>query len=138
MEPDYSNYLVKRYRYWDVYVHKNQGCLGRCYVWCKREDAFDMTDANEEEQKELFQILRELRQALKECFNPDWLNYAFLGNETRHLHGHVVPRYKGPKMFMGITFEDKLWGHNYKTDHSFITTEELLQEVRLQLKATLR
>ena len=137
MATDFSNYLVKEYRYWGIYVHENQNYLGRCVVWCKREDALDMTDANPEEQRELFQILGELREALKKSFNPDWLNYAFLGNEMRHLHGHIVPRYKESKTFMGTTFEDTLYGHNYRTDHSFVTTEELLQEVRRRLKAAL-
>lgn len=134
MESDFSNHLVKSYQYWEVYVHENQGYLGRCVVWCKREDALDLTDASEEEQKELFLVLNELREALKKCFNPDWLNYAFLGNGTRHLHCHVIPRYKESKVLMNVTFEDKLYGHNYKTDHSFVTSEEILQEVRAQLK----
>jgi diadenosine tetraphosphate (Ap4A) HIT family hydrolase len=137
METDFSNYLVKSYQYWEVYMHKNQSYLGRCYVWCRRADALDMTDASGEEQKELFQILRELQKALKDCFNPDWLNYAFLGNETRHLHGHVIPRYKEPKVFMNTTFEDKLYGHNYRTDPEFLTTGELLQEVKSRLKMAL-
>ena len=97
-----------------------------------------MVDATKDEQKELFLVLEDLQRACKDCFNPDWFNYAFLGNETRHLHGHFIPRYKESKIFMGVTFEDKLWGHNYKTNHSFVTSEELLQEVRNRLKASLK
>lgn len=138
MAKDFSKDLVKEYSHWSVYVHHNQGYLGRCVVWCKREDAFDMVDATEEEQKELFLVLKDLQKASKDCFDPDWFNYAFLGNETRHLHGHFIPRYKEPKNFMGVTFEDTLWGHNYKTDHSFITSEDLLQEVKNKLKTSLR
>lgn len=138
METDFSKYLIKEYQYWGVYVHTNQGYLGRCVVWCKREGSLDMTDANGEEQEELFKILKELRKALMNCFNSDWFNYAFLGNETRHLHGHVVPRYKEPKVFMNTIFEDKLYGHNYKTDHSFITTDEMLQEIRSRLMEALK
>lgn len=137
MADDFSKNLVKEYAYWNVYVHHNQGYLGRCVVWCKREDALDMVDATEEEQKELFLILGDLQKACKECFEPDWFNYAFLGNETRHLHGHVIPRYKEPKTFMDISFEDALWGHNYKTDNSFVTSEDLLQEVKNRLKTSL-
>lgn len=130
MEKDFSKNLVKDYKYWSIYVHENQGYLGRCVIWCKREDAFDLADATPEEQKELFRVVNDLRKVSKECFNPDWLNYAFLGNETRHLHGHFIPRYATPKTFEGTVFEDKLYGHNYKTDHGFVTSEELLQKIK--------
>jgi len=56
--------------------------LGRCVIWCKREDALDLTDATPEEQSELFLILRDLKEATKKAFQPDWFNYSFLGNET--------------------------------------------------------
>lgn len=137
MTEDFSKNLVKEYLHWSIYVYENQGYLGRCVIWCKREDALDMIDATDDEQKELFLVLKELQRACKECFNPDWFNYAFLGNEIRHLHGHFIPRYKEGKTFMGITFNDTLWGYNYKTDHSFNTPEELLQEVKNRLRTSL-
>ena len=103
---DYSKFLVKEYTHWLVNVHENQSYLGRCVVWCKRADALDLADTTEAEQKELITILGELREATKRAFQTDWFNYAFLGNETRHLHGHFVPRYSSPKTFEGITFDD--------------------------------
>jgi hypothetical protein len=39
---------------------------------------------------------------------------------------------------MGIMFEDKFYGHNYKTDHTFGTPEELLSAVRDKLKEALK
>lgn len=137
MAEDFSKNLVKGYKYWEIYVHENQGYLGRCVVWCKREDALDLADSTPEEQEELFLVLRDLRQAIKKVFQPDWLNYSFLGNETRHLHGHFIPRYAEPKIFMDIMFEDKFYGHNYKTDHSFKTSAELLAKIKNELKAVL-
>jgi diadenosine tetraphosphate (Ap4A) HIT family hydrolase len=137
MAEDFSKNLVKGYTYWEVYVHGNQGYLGRCVVWCKRDNALDLADATLEEQSELFLILRELREAVQKVFQPDWLNYAFLGNEMQHLHGHLIPRYAKPKTFMGIVFEDRLYGHNYATDHNFETSAELLAEVRDALKSVL-
>lgn len=137
MSENFSKNSVKEYRHWEIYVHKNQGYLGRCIVWCKRVGSLDLADATLEEQAELFLVLRDLREAAKKIFQPDWFNYSFLGNETRHLHCHFVPRYAKPKTFMGIMFEDKLYGHNYKTDHSFKTSSELLNEVRNKLKAVL-
>ncbi len=129
--------LVKAYRHWEIYVHENQGYLGRCIVWCKREDAIDLADATPNEQAELFLVLQDLRKAVAKLFQPDWFNYSFLGNEVRHLHGHLIPRYANPTTFMDRVFEDKLYGHNYQTDHSFQTPPELLIEVRERLKSVL-
>ena len=137
MTEDFSKNLVKVYTYWEIYTHKNQGYLGRCVVWCKRDDALDLADATPDEQLELFLILHDLREATKKIFQPDWFNYSFLGNEMRHLHGHFIPRYAKPKNFMDIAFEDKLYGNNYKTDHSFKTSAELLAEVKNKLKSVL-
>ena len=38
---------------------------------------------------------------------------------------------------MDIVFEDKLYGYNHKTDHSFKTSAELLAEVKDKLKSVL-
>ncbi len=134
---DYSHLLIKDFGLWGVYVHENQGYLGRCVVWCNREDALDLVDATVQEQEQLFVILQKLRKASIEVFNPDWLNYAFLGNETRHLHGHFIPRYKRDVEYEGVVFKDELWGHNYKTNKSFVTPPEVLEKIKLQMKETL-
>ena len=137
MAEDFSKNLIKEYKHWAIYAHHNQSYLGRCVVWCKRDNALDLADATLEEQAELFLVLSDLREATKKAFQPDWFNYSFLGNETRHLHGHFIPRYAKPKIFMDIVFEDKLYGHNYKTDHNLKTPLELLNEVRDKLKSVL-
>lgn len=133
MAEDFLKNVIKEYKYWTVYVYPNQGYLGRCIVWCKREDVLDLADATPEEQEELFLVLRDLKEAAKKSFQPDWFNYSFLGNETRHLHGHFIPRYAKPKTFMGTVFEDKLYGKHYKTDHSFVTTKDVLKAIRDKL-----
>ncbi len=137
MPKDFSKNLVKSFNFWDVLVHENQGFLGRCVVWCKREDALDLADATTEEREELFAILHDLREATKQIFQPDWFNYAFLGNEMRHLHGHFIPRYAKPRTFMGVTFEDVDYGYNWKTDPNFVTSEAVLNAVRDRLGKSL-
>ena len=137
MKTDFSKNLVKDYGYWSIYVHENQSYLGRCIVWCKREDATDLREATKKEQRELFIIINDLRKAVKECFTPDWINYAFSGNAIRHLHGHFIPRYSKSKTFENVIFEDKLYGHNYKTDHNFVTPDKLLQTIRTALAKAL-
>ncbi len=134
MSIDYSKQNVKEYRYWDLQVHGNQGYLGRCVIMCKRANALDLTDATNDEQNELFAILTDAKRALTKAFSPDWFNYAFLGNDLAHLHGHVVPRYKKPVMFKGLRFEDALFGKHYRTDPAFITSEEILYAVRDEIK----
>ena len=137
MIKDYSQFIVKDYQYWTVSIHENQGYLGRCVIWCKREDALDLGDATHEEMNELLSILKNLKAASSKCFHPDWFNYAFLGNETQHLHGHFIPRYAHPRELMGVTFKDKLYGHHYKTDHSIVISPELLQSIKGQLSEAL-
>lgn len=134
---DYSKYIIKNYRYWSVQVHSNQEYLGRCAVWSKREGVLDLTDTTKDEQEELFMILRELKTAIINSFKPNWFNYSFLENETKHLHGHVVPRYENPVEFNGIMFVDKFWGHNFRLDPNFVTSPELLEAIRLKIKENL-
>ena len=134
---DYSKNLIKDYKYWSVYIHENQGTLGRVYTWCKREDALDLPDATKEEQLELFEILRDMVKVITKVFKPDMFNYAFLGNVTHHLHGHIVPRYAKPLESNGQMFIDKNWGHNYRTDPDFVTSVELLESVKEKIKENL-
>jgi diadenosine tetraphosphate (Ap4A) HIT family hydrolase len=137
MTDDYSKFLIKDYALWSIYINENQSYLGRCIVWCKREKALDLTEATSEEQKELFVILDDLKNAVTKAFSPDWFNYSFLGNEMRHLHGHFIPRYAKAREFLGVIFEDKLWGHNYKTDHNFKISESILTAIQTKIKSLL-
>lgn len=134
---DYSHNLIKAYQHWEVYVADNQSYLGRCTVWCKREDANDLAEATPEEQAELFVILAALRAAATQLFSPNWMNYAFLGNETPHLHGHFLPRYATPQTFMGVDFTDEHYGHNYRTDHAFVTPRSVVEAIRDAYRAAL-
>lgn len=134
MTDEYSKFTIKDYKHWVIHIHENQSYLGRSVIWCKREDAQDLTEANEAEQKEFFIILNELKKAVTKAFKPDWFNYSFLGNDAHHLHCHFVPRYSKPKEFMGVTFEDKLWGHNYKTDHVFKIPKDVLDAIQAKIK----
>jgi hypothetical protein len=58
---NYAKYKIKDYTYWTVYIHENQSYLGRCYVWCHREDARDLPDANKD-----FKISENVFQKIKE------------------------------------------------------------------------
>ena len=134
---DYSNNIVKKYKLWTVYVHTNQEYLGRCVVWCDRKDAYDLTDATDDELREFFQIIKKLKISIEKAFDTDWMNYSFLGNADGHLHCHMVPRYKHERDFENVVFKDKRWGHNWLLDESFVTTNELLQSIKNKIKDNL-
>ena len=131
---EFLKYKIKEYEYWSVYIYENQGYLGRCVIWCDREDAKDLADMTQKERDEFFIILKNLKKALKTIFNSDWFNYAFLGNGIKHLHRHFIPRYASERKFEEIIFKDEQWGHNYKTDHNFKISEDLIEEIRLKIK----
>jgi len=138
MADEYAHNIVKEYEHWTVYIHGDQGFLGRCVVWCKREDALDLALATPEEQRELFQVLRELRAAVGEEFGATWFNYSFLGNVDRHLHGHFFPRYQQPIEFNGIRFEDLDYNTNpSKTGTTNIVSDEVRTAIRDRLREVL-
>ncbi len=131
---DISKYLIKDYKYWSVSIAEDQGYLGRCVIWCKRDGATDLADATVDEREELFIILTQLKQAITKTFQADWFNYTFLGNETPHLHEHVIPRYKTPRTFQGNVFVDEQWGHNpYKGNKTKVTDPDIVEKIRLKL-----
>ena len=73
-------------------------------------------------------------------FQPDLFNYASLGNEIRHLHIHVVPRYKKQRIFQGIEFIDKKWNYFYKPykKRQLPNGKIVLNELRRQIRKRLR
>lgn len=138
MADEYADNIVKEYKYWTLYVNGDQGFLGRCVVWCKREDALDLALATPEEQKELFEILRVLRDGVAKEFGATWFNYSFLGNVDRHLHGHFFPRYQQPVTFNGVTFIDLDYNKNpSKTGTTNIVSKEVLAAIRDRLREVL-
>lgn len=112
---DYEQYLVKSYSLWDLYLHKEQyPYLGRCYLAAKREDAKSIVDIYEDELMELGILIPIWFQTISKLYGADWPNVAILGNEWRHLHAHLIPRYNtGSRVFHGIKFEDPQPTKNY-------------------------
>ena len=127
--------LVKRYKNWTVFVNLNQQYLGRCIVKLNRHivDFFEIIEA---ERKELFEtVIPELKGALERSFEPDLFNYASLGNCVRHLHLHVIPRYKDERKFRGVVFRDRNWNSNYKPyNKNFEISEELRHSIAAELR----
>ena len=136
---DYEQYKLKEYKYWAVYLNVNQYFLGRVYIWSKRKGLVDLMDLSEKEQKELFEICKQVKQALTELFRPDLFNWASLGNISSQCHLHVIPRYEKPRLFNLEVFVDERWGKNYAPyNYDFKISEETLLKIRDVIKEKLK
>lgn len=148
-KPDYERFLVScGFEHWKVYLHMHQQYLGRVYAAAKRDNASGFADTHWRhdframhsfEREELFEIVMpKVQYALGELWRPDRFNYAELENEWEHLHIHIIPRYKKPRMFDGITFTDARWGKNYAPyDKAFKVPEETLMSIRDKIQQAL-
>jgi diadenosine tetraphosphate (Ap4A) HIT family hydrolase len=105
--------LIKDYRHWSLHLNPDQCLLGRLCLVARREDAVDFLDMTAGEREELFRAGLEARRALAGLFRPDLFNYASLGNVCRHLHVHLVPRYREARTCLGLDFVDSRWGGPY-------------------------
>ena len=137
MNNDDDNRLVKDFKFWSVFIAKNQILPGKCVIWCKRENALDPADATPEEWLEVSYIIKLLKDTVLQLYKADWFNYTFLGNSTHHLHMHFVPRYKTEVTVHGVKFIDKDWGREYQVDPQFKIPANVLQDIKNEMSGKL-
>jgi diadenosine tetraphosphate (Ap4A) HIT family hydrolase len=134
---EYDWLVIKRYKYWRIELRNNQNYLGWCFVVLNRH-VEDLIEITPEEQRELFKVTKKLRKAITKIFQPDLYNYASLGNETRHVHLQIIPRYSNEIVFQGVTFTDENWGSNYSPyDKSFDTPVSIKKTIIQVIQAEL-
>ena len=59
-----------------------------------------------EEWNALHATLRLMTARLRDAFAADHFNYAFLQNQERHVHLHIIPRHAMSRKVAGLQFED--------------------------------
>jgi len=128
---------IKEYKHWDLTLHHDQYYLGRCVLWCKRNEVTDLLDMTEEEREEFWLISRKIRGAVRGAFSPDLINYASFSNRTKHLHFHIIPRYKSKVVFGEIIFEDKNFGSSPFPYSTLKVDDALVEKIREILKQNL-
>jgi diadenosine tetraphosphate (Ap4A) HIT family hydrolase len=84
---------------WRVVVNHNQDKLGKVMLSLGRHEE-DVSNLTEAEVSALWAVMRRVKAALDACFQPDHYNYAFLMNQDRHVHLHVIPRYRDTRRRM--------------------------------------
>lgn len=76
-----------------VILFKEQSHKGRVIVAHKRHVS-EMVDLTQEERNQFFAEVNQVAEALHKAFSPDKLNYGAYGDNGKHLHFHLVPKYK--------------------------------------------
>src|SRR5262245_45311827 len=95
-------------------------------VVLNREET-DVTRLTEAEWSDLRRYLRRVTAALDSLFQPDTYNFAFLMNEDRWVHLHVVPRYESPREWAGERFEDPHFGSLFGAELRLLDADALLR-----------
>jgi diadenosine tetraphosphate (Ap4A) HIT family hydrolase len=98
--------------YWILILNHSQRFLGAC-IWVLKRHIESISELSPEEWADLHPQLSRTRQALIEQFQPDHFNYAFLQNQDRHVHMHILPRYATPRDYLGIHFNDPDYPSHY-------------------------
>jgi diadenosine tetraphosphate (Ap4A) HIT family hydrolase len=83
----------------------SQAYRGYCMLIAKTH-AKEVFQLPEKERRRLFDDLALASQAIYKLFKPDKLNYEILGNQTPHLHCHIIPRRNSDP----IDREYPIWG----------------------------
>jgi diadenosine tetraphosphate (Ap4A) HIT family hydrolase len=69
---------------------------------------------SEEQWLDLHRQIAHVTGALQTAFAPEHFNYAFLQNQDRHVHLHVIPRYANVRAFNGLEFIDPDYPSHYR------------------------
>ncbi|MGZ4390387.1 MAG: HIT family protein [Gaiellaceae bacterium] len=105
--------MIRRSAYWRTTVNRNQNLLGKLVVVLLRHEEY-VAALTPEEWRELHEEVTWATERLRVAFAPDHFNYAFLQNQDRHVHLHVIPRYAGSRSLGGVEFEDPDWPDHYR------------------------
>ncbi|MDP3646126.1 MAG: hypothetical protein Q8R25_03490, partial [bacterium] len=123
-------------------LNESQRYLGRSYVWLKRPGEMQrLSELADNEKLELFVIMREYEMALERLWQPNHMNYAWLGNDTDihdgHGHMHMIPRYRKLRVFAHLVYIDENWKKNYVPYEPHKPTEEVLFKIRDALRGVI-
>lgn len=111
-----------------LYLFKEQTYFGRCVV-AYREHAVELIDLDDEQAALLWKDVRRVGRALQNLLHPDKINYGMYSDTLKHLHVHVVPKYKGAHSF-GTTFEMNVNPPKYLAQAEY---EDLIERIKQNL-----
>ena len=105
--------IVRESTHWRIAINRNQNLLGKLLIALRRHEE-SVAELTPSEWSELRDELRWAIDRLSKAFTPDHFNCAFLQNQDRHVHLHVIPRYASSRTFAGREFPDPDWPDHYR------------------------
>lgn len=97
----------------DLILFKEQSHPGRCIV-AYRDHVSELTELSDEDRNAFFADVAKAAKAVHTAFHPDKVNYGAYGDTGRHLHFHLVPKYRDQ-------FE---WGGVFQMDPKRVTLSQ--------------
>ena len=85
--------LLNESEHWRLVLNWNQDLLGKCFLATRRH-VETLVALTPEEWADLQPQLQRVTSRLVTAFVPAHFNYAFLQNQDRHVHVHIIPRYR--------------------------------------------
>ncbi len=110
---DRENHLLHRGRHTYLVLNRYPYNAGHLLAVPYREVG-DLSDLNAEERADLMETVILAKEILTRAIRPDGFNIGFnLGRASgaglpEHLHGHIVPRWKGDTNFMPVLGETRV------------------------------
>ena len=96
---------------WQIRLNYNQNFLGKLLIVLKHHEE-QVANLSEQEWQELHVHVQRTTARLHRAFTADHFNYAFLQNQDRHVHLHVIPRY-ATRLMAELCFEDPDYPGHY-------------------------
>jgi diadenosine tetraphosphate (Ap4A) HIT family hydrolase len=92
----------------------------------------EMTDLSPSERNHFMDIVFAVESGLRSMLQPDKINLASLGNQTPHLHWHVIPRWSTDRHF-----PKPIWAQASRETSPHADAETKLEQLRQTLPRTL-
>lgn len=105
-------------------------------IW--QDHVRELTDLSAADAQYSFQAVLAVERALRELLNPLKINVASLGNQTPHLHWHVIPRFAGDRHFPRPVWAEPLRPAPENIQAVGVSDEALKNKLAERLGSTLR
>ena len=120
---------ISEYEHWILAVRGKQVTIGSCVILLKRECA-RVSELFDAELIEFRSVSEEWETIVSKIFAPDKYNYIAAMMKDPFVHFHAIPRYRNPRTFMGVVFNDNSWPGMISFSQKKQTSNDLLLGVR--------